>query len=182
MQWQENTSQRARQFSERSKPKLSIVSTQNNSSRPTAVQPRYLEPFDLSQGFPAITLVPPSPGLNLEAQSFFSDDSSQLPPRGSLRERISQIRAIASRGSTSDDVRGLDRRILGSAVGKSKIGGRTSRQSGRSRRSERSSRERRNSRYSRWQVIQRLKAWLYRIKARLTEHDHPTTAELYPGV
>ncbi|KAL8832381.1 MAG: hypothetical protein Q9191_000300 [Dirinaria sp. TL-2023a] len=99
------------------RPNLFSIPGQNNSSRPNPAQTRFVESFELQcQSHPTITLVPPSPGLNLEAQSFFSDDSSQLPPKGSLRKRISQMRAMASRASTSEDVRAPDRALLHSAM------------------------------------------------------------------
>ncbi|KAL9015648.1 MAG: hypothetical protein Q9185_006959 [Variospora sp. 1 TL-2023] len=53
---------------------------------------------------PNLTLAPPSPGLKIEAQSFFSDDSSQRGQKSSIRRRLSQIRG-AIRAASLDDVR-----------------------------------------------------------------------------
>ena len=79
---------------------------------------------------PTITLVPPSPDLHFgEARSFFSDDSSQLQDRGSLRKRFSQLKAIATRASSFEDLRVPDWKHTNSALGRSKHGERASLQS-----------------------------------------------------
>lgn len=84
---------------------------------------------DINATSPSITLIPPSPGLNLEAQSFFSDDSSQVQPKRSLRKRLSQIRGIASRTASTDDFKGSDRGLLNSGRGRSRASKRSSKQS-----------------------------------------------------
>lgn len=90
------------------KPRTSITISQSNSSHASQVVAQYSEnlnsPLASSAVSPSIKLVPPSPGLNLEVQSFFSDDSSQIQPKGSLRKRISQLKAIAGRANSTEDV------------------------------------------------------------------------------
>ncbi|KAL9613382.1 MAG: hypothetical protein Q9167_002085 [Letrouitia subvulpina] len=84
---------------------------------------------EISATSPSITLIPPSPGLNLEAQSFFSDDSSQVQPKSSLRKRLSQIRGIASRTASAEDFKGTDRGLLNSGRGRSRASKRSSKKS-----------------------------------------------------
>ena len=109
---------------------------QNNSSRDIGnhgLQTRFVESFDPPPRIttvitsPTITLLPPSPGH--EVQSFFSDDSSQARPKGSLRKRLSEFRARHSQTNSTDEVRGFDRGLLSSALGRSRTSGRSSRQS-----------------------------------------------------
>ncbi|KAI4216947.1 MAG: hypothetical protein LQ351_000896 [Letrouitia transgressa] len=87
------------------------------------------KPQDINATSPSITLIPPSPGLNLEVQSFFSDDSSQVQPKRSLRKRLSQIRGIASRTASTDDFKGSDRGLLNPGRGRSGTSKRSSKQS-----------------------------------------------------
>lgn len=115
-------------FGGKPRPNPPIISYpgQSNTSRatPTPLNTRFAESFDLQahnfayQTSPSITLAPPSPGLNFEARSFFSDDSSQMRPKGSLRKRLSQFKATVTRASTTDDARGGDRALNSSAAGK----------------------------------------------------------------
>ncbi|KAI9722650.1 MAG: hypothetical protein M1812_001581 [Candelaria pacifica] len=61
---------------------------------------------------PSINLAIPSPTLNpAEVRSFFSDDSSLVRHRGSVRQRFSQFRSRlpSSRKSSSDEVRDTER-------------------------------------------------------------------------
>ncbi|MCJ1237684.1 hypothetical protein MMC14_005671 [Varicellaria rhodocarpa] len=76
------------------------------------IRTRFTEDFEERPSHaPYISLQPPSPDLHLsEVRSFFSDDSSHIQRRGSLRERFSQLKAIAGRMSSSDDHRAADRR------------------------------------------------------------------------
>ena len=101
-----------------------------NSSHSTMIRTRFVESFDLpaANSAPTINLKPPSPGLGLgDVHSFFSDDSSQHHDnKGSLRKRISQLKAIAQRATSTDDVRGIDRGRTSSAMGKSRISSRAS--------------------------------------------------------
>ena len=155
---------------------------QINTSRasPTPLNTRFIESFDLpahdfkSHAAPSISLVPPSPGLNLEARSFFSDDSSQTRLKGSLRKRLSQFKATVTRASTSDEARGIDRALLGSALGKTRINGRSSRHSyhtqGRAAKSHPGD-------PARWRLIEKVKAWYLRLVAKRA-HSQTTDAKL----
>ena len=79
-----------------------------------------------SAGVPQVKPRPPSPILHFaEVQSFFSDDSSNEEPRGSLRQRLSQFKAITSRAGSVDDIRIAERRQV-LAQGKLRIGRRRS--------------------------------------------------------
>ena len=79
-----------------------------------------------SAGAPQPKPRPPSPALHFaEVQSFFSDDSSNKEPRGSLRQRLSQFKAITSRAGSVDDIRTSERRQA-LAQGKLRIGRRRS--------------------------------------------------------
>ena len=113
-------------FGRKIRPGITIG--QENSSQSPHLQTRFKESFEQPPATfaisPTITLVPPSPGLNLEARSFFSDDSSQMRGRSSLRKRLSQLRAMASRNTISEDGRSYDRAIL-----RSRASGRISKQS-----------------------------------------------------
>lgn len=155
---------------------------QTNSSRPNAGEARFFESFESpSQAYPAITLVPPSPGLNLEAQSFFSDDTLHIPPKGSLRKRISLIRALTSRASSTDDIRATDGAPLRSAMGRSRASGCTSMHSDRSRRSGRSARKLHRHQYSGWRIIEKVKVWLRRMKNKWSDNDRRPLPNMHPG-
>lgn len=153
---------------------------QINTSRtsPIPLNTRFVESFDLPaqdfrfHGAPSITLVPPSPGLNIEARSFFSDDSSQTRLKGSLRKRLSQFKATVTRASTSDEARGIDRALLGSAMGQTRNNGRSSRRSdhsqGRAAKSHPGD-------PARWRFIEKVKAWYLRLVAKKTHVQAPKT-------
>ena len=136
-------------------PRPSITIGQENSSQSPHLQTRFKESFEQPPTTfaisPTITLVPPSPGLNLEARSFFSDDSSQVRSRSSLRKRLSQLRAMASRNTMSEDGRSYDRAIL-----RSRASGRISKQSVRT--AENVS----NFKSMRSKVAEKVKRWLLR--------------------
>lgn len=142
------------------KPRTSITISQSNSSHASQVVAQYSENFNSplasSAVSPSIKLVPPSPGLNLEVRSFFSDDSSQIQPKGSLRKRISQLKAIAGRANSTEDVIETDRGVLGSAVGKSRASSRTSRQDATA--SERMY----NLRHLKWRIVEKVRNWFHR--------------------
>lgn len=164
-------------FGKKSRPNLPGAAEQSNPSRasPTPLNTRFVESFDLpvhdfgSHVAPSITLVPPSPGLNLEARSFFSDDSSQMRLKGSLRKRLSHFKATVTRASTSDDARGVDRALLGSAMGRTRNNGRNSRHSGRSQEGARVA--------QRWRLIEKVRAWYLRVVAR-KNHDQSANVKL----
>lgn len=142
------------------KPRTSITISQSNSSHVSQVVTQYSEtpnsPLASSGVSPSIKLVPPSPGLNLEVRSFFSDDSSQIQPKGSLRKRISQLKAIAARGNSTEDATDTDQGVPGSAVGKSRTSGRTSRQDATA--SERTY----NLRHSKRRIVEKVRDWFHR--------------------
>lgn len=147
------------------RPRPSITITQNNSSHIGPIVTRFAEnltsPPRPSIASPCISLVPPSPGLNLEVRSFFSDDSSQVQPKGSLRKRISQLRAMATKGASSDDVRGAERGLLSSAMGKSRTSGRSMKQEAIP------SEGLYNLKHIRWRLEERVKGWLHRSKDKV---------------
>ena len=136
------------------KPRPSITISQENSSQSPHLQTRFKESFEQAPATfaisPTITLVPPSPGLNLEARSFFSDDSS-MRNKGSLRKRLSQLRAMASRNTMSEDGRSFDRDILRSGAS-----GRISKQSGQNVEGAPQSKSVRSK------VAEKVKGWLLR--------------------
>lgn len=147
------------------KPRTSITISQSNSSHVSQVVTQYSEnlssPLAGSAVSPSIKLVPPSPGLNLEARSFFSDDSSQTRPKGSLRKRFSQLKLIAARGNPTEDATDTDRGVLGSAVGKSGTSGRTSRQNAIA--SERMY----NLRHLKWRIVEKVRDWFHRGEEKI---------------
>lgn len=166
-------------------PRPSITITQNNSSHTGPVATRFAVnnhgrmPSSVT---PTINLVPPSPGLNLEVQSFFSDDSSQIPPRGSLRKRLSQLKAIAARASSPEEVRGADRGLLTSAMGRSRASERSDRQG------EVPSEGMYHLKHMRWRVVEKIKDWFYRGEKMVhwrgkkkTARDHPSNTNLCKG-
>lgn len=147
------------------KPRASITISQSNSSHASQVMNQYSEnltsPPASSAVSPSIKLVPPSPVLNLEVRSFFSDDSSQIQPKGSLRKRISQLKSIAARANSTDDATDADRGILGTAAGKSRVSGRTSRQ-------DATASERMYSlRYLKWRIVEKVRDWFHRGEEKL---------------
>ena len=147
------------------KPRPSITITQNNSSHigPSATRSagNLISPPRTSIASPCISLVPPSPGLNLEVRSFFSDDSSQVQPKGSLRKRISQLRAMATGGPSSDNLGGAERGLLSSAMGRSRTSGRSVRQEGIP------SEGLYNLKHLRWRLEAKVKGWLHRGKDKV---------------
>lgn len=147
------------------KPRPSVTITQYNSSHigPSTTQSagNLSSPLRTSIASPCISLVPPSPGLNLEVRSFFSDDSSQAQPKGSLRKRISQLRAMATRGTSTDDVGGAERGLLSSAMGRPGTSGRSVKQEGIP------SEGLYNLRHIRWRFEEKVKGWLHRSKDKV---------------
>ena len=146
----------------RPKPNLSITASQSNSShdiiRASPMQTRFVESFEQpSPTSPVITLLPPSPGHDV--RSFFSDDSSQARPKGSLRKRLSEFRARNSRVNSVDHDPGYDRGLLNSAFGLSRASGRSSRQS-QTTAGVRSHVSR--TRGLRWNFFEKIRAWFIR--------------------
>lgn len=167
-------------MSRRAKPDLSIAPGQSNSShdviRASPMHTRFVESFEQpSPTSPTITLLPPSPGHDV--RSFFSDDSSQVRPKGSLRKRLSDLRARNARSNSVEHVAGYDRGLLSSAFGLSRASGRSSRQSQTTVGvASLTSRTRR----SRWWVFGKIRAWFVVRKRRKDMNNAPTM--LYAGV
>ena len=170
-------------------PTLSVMPGQMNSShdalRSSASRTRFVESFETQS--PRITLVPHSPGF--EARSFFSDDSSQVRPRGAFRKRFSALRNRTSRGASADEPRGYDRGLLGSALGRSRASGRSSRQSentaitvGASSHTKRARRKLVNKLRSWWQRGEdRVREWRWRRRYNGAV-GRSMSADLYTGV
>lgn len=173
-------------------PNLSVMPGQLNSShdviRSSPNQTRFVESFETQS--PRVTLVPASPGF--EARSFFSDDSSQVRPRGVFRKRFSALRNRTSRGASTDEPRGYDRGLLSSALGRSRASGRSSRQSentaftaGASSRASQTKRARRklvNKFRSWWQRGEdRVREWRWRRRYNAAV-GRSVSADLYAGV
>lgn len=172
-------------------PTLSVMPGQLNSShdfiRSSPNQTRFVESFETQS--PRITLVPASPGF--EARSFFSDDSSQVRPKGVFRKQFSALRNRTSRGASTDEPRGYDRGLLSSALGRSRASGRSSRQSentaitaGASSRASQTKRARRklvNKFRSLWQRGEdRVREWRWRRYNGAIGRS--VSADLYAGV
>ena len=182
-------------FKRKGKPKVSVSPGQDNSSHDVAnesLRTRFVETFDPPPQIatvissPTITLLPPSPGH--EVRSFFSDDSSQARQKGSIRKRLSDFKARHSQTTSTEDVRGYDRGLLTSALGRSRASGRSSRQSqntagGVSYKSQ--------IKRVRSKVINKVRFWWHRGEDRVRgwgwrmrshqEKSHALHADLYPG-
>lgn len=149
-------------------PNLSIIPGQINSShdiaRSSRQHTRFVETFETQS--PTISLIPPSP--NHDVRSFFSDDSSQMRPKGSLRKRFSDFRAraVAVRGVSIDESQGHDRGLLSSALGRSRASGRSSRQSqnttGAASRTS-------HLRHAPWKMVDKIRLWLHRGEDRVRD-------------
>ena len=145
-------------FRRKRDPNLSIFPGQINSShavmRSSPQHTRFVESFETHS--PVITLMPPSPGPGQDVRSFFSDDSSQMRPKGSLRKRFSDFKARIPRATSSDENRGYDRGLLSSALGRSRASGRSSRQS---EHTAGASSHGSRMRHLKWKMVDRLKLW-----------------------
>ncbi|KAF6228214.1 hypothetical protein HO133_007944 [Letharia lupina] len=173
-------------------PTLSVMPGQINSShdviRSSPNQTRFVESFETQS--PRITLVPPSPGF--EARSFFSDDSSQVRPRGAFRKRFSALRNRAPRGASTDEPRGYDRGLLSSALGRSRASGRSSRQSENTAITAGASSRASQTKRARRKLVKKLRSWWQRGEDRVREWrwrrryngaiDRSVSADLYAGV
>ncbi|KAL8771862.1 MAG: hypothetical protein Q9209_002800 [Squamulea sp. 1 TL-2023] len=90
-------------------PNIRVVPLPATSTGMTPVQTRFKEGFeDVQPATPRIALLPPSPGLKIEAQSFFSDDSSHKRHKSSLRRRFSHLRSMAMRTASTDNFKGAE--------------------------------------------------------------------------
>ncbi|MCJ1465225.1 hypothetical protein MMC07_003841 [Pseudocyphellaria aurata] len=161
------------------KPRTSITISQSNSSHVSQVATQYSDnlnsPLASSTVSPSIKLVPPSPGLNLEVRSFFSDDSSQVQPKGSLRKRISQLKLIAARANSTEDFADNERGGLGSAKSRSRASGHTSKQ-------DASTSERMyNLRHLRWRIVEKVRSWFHRGEEKIRWWGGKMTAKVLKG-
>ena len=173
-------------------PTLSVMPGQINSShdviRSSPNQTRFVESFETQS--PRITLVPPSPGF--EARSFFSDDSSQVRPRGVFRKRFSALRNRTSRAASTDEPRGYDRGLLSSALGRSRASGRSSRQSENTAITAGASSRASQTKRARRKLVNTLRSWWQRGEDRVREWrwrrryngaiGRSVSADLYAGV
>ena len=130
-----------------------------------------------------------SPALNsADERSFFSDDSSQVQQKGSIRKRLSEFKAKlpASRGTSTDEGRAADRILSRSAMNRSRASGRTS------NKSEDGTAGVSNIKNARHKVMQKLKGWWQQSSGKVkgyggkfTARDtqgHSRTTDLYSGV
>lgn len=176
-------------FRQKRDTKLSVLPGQINSShdiiQSSPMQTRFVSSFETQS--PTITLLPPSPGY--EVRSFFSDDSSQIQPKGSLRKRFSALKARTSRGGSTDEIRGYDRGLLGSALGRSRASGRSSRQS---QNTARASSYVSKFKHVRWRFVGKFRSWWHRGEDRVRDwrwrrrysepRSRSASADLYAGV
>ena len=179
-------------FRRKRHPTLSVMPGQINSShdviRSSPNRTRFVESFETQS--PRITLVPPSPGF--EARSFFSDDSSQVRPRGTFRKRFSALRTRASRGASTDEPRGYDRGLLSSALGRSRASGRSSRQSENTAITAGASSHASQTKRAGRKLVKKLRSWWQRGEDRVREWrwrrryngaiSRSVSADLYAGV
>ncbi|MCJ1474087.1 hypothetical protein MMC13_002745 [Lambiella insularis] len=138
---------------------------------------------------------PLSPSHQLtEVRSFFSDDSSNIEQRGSLRQRISQFRAIASRGNSVDVARATDRRQTSSALGRSSVNKRNSGRHSRhnSTHSQGTTDGVSAAKYAQWKIGEKFRTWWYKGEEKLkgwtgrmkksNRKRRPRSTEMYAGV
>ncbi|KAI4259107.1 MAG: hypothetical protein LQ352_000901 [Teloschistes flavicans] len=107
-------------------PNLRVVHSPGASTQVTSVQAHFTEQLGKGKdGAPMLDLAPPSPGFHIEAQSFFSDDSSQKEVKGSLRKRLSQIRdrALAATASSENIKRGGHGNVANSGRSRAQLQG-----------------------------------------------------------
>lgn len=150
---------------------LSIFPGQINSSHDivhsSRQKTRFVETFETQS--PTVSLQPPSAGY--EVRSFFSDDSSQTRTKPSFIKRFSGYRArsAAARATSVDEARSYDRGLLNSALARSRISGRSSRQSRNTGRTSRHSQytagpslRSSQARFTGWRMVDKIRAWFYR--------------------
>ncbi|KAL8672868.1 MAG: hypothetical protein Q9168_002706 [Polycauliona sp. 1 TL-2023] len=141
-------------------PKVEVISLPATiRSGTTPVQTRFTEgPANVGSTGPTIGLVAPSPGLT---QSFFSDDSSQKRRKSSLRRRFSQIRGMAMRTASTDEIPGLGKGRSTSALSQS----RASKHSSKRKHTTPNVHPRHLSR--KWNILDKVKSWLHRYEDRI---------------
>lgn len=143
-------------FGRRKKPALPEMGTASNGSLAKKMQ--FSEAVDDRPSTSGnANLIPPLSALQFtETRSFFSDDSSQKFRKGSLRQRLSYLKAIATRNSSSEEEKGFDRGLAVSPMGKPRVSGRSS------RRSTDATVGMSNLKYVRWKMVERIKVWWQR--------------------
>lgn len=140
-------------------PKIKVLPPPAGGTETIPISTRFVELLENNRNkAPNITLVPPSPGLQIEAQSFFSDDSSQREQKNSIRRRLSQIRG-AMRATSSDDVRAQTSPTFGvSRISK-----------GSSKRSSSAPDVDASHKSTKWKVFDRIKSWFHRREAKIRD-------------
>ncbi|KAI4168499.1 MAG: hypothetical protein LQ343_006386 [Gyalolechia ehrenbergii] len=148
---------------------------QDTGRQMTPVHARFMEGLDHTKGVPpSLALVPPSPGLQIEAQSFFSDDSSQRRRKGSLRRRFSQMKG-AIRAGSSDDIRAPERVNASPALGFSRAS------KGSSKQSSTAPDDNTPKMTTKWTMFRKIKSWFHRReenikkwRLKLSPENHST--------
>ena len=176
-------------FRRAQKPRPSAGPGDCNSShdviRTSPMQTRFIESFERPVlTSPVTSLMPVSPALDV--RSFFSDDSSQDRPKGSLRKRLSEFRTRNSRANSVDHGPSYERGHPSFASGPSKPNGRGS---GPSQTPTVASSRHSSIRRLRWAIFGRLRSWMSRRDGgiRLWRRKRSTDAQadnqpLYAGV
>lgn len=143
---------------------------------------------------PQIGIRPPSPTLHFaDVRSFFSDDSSNIEQKGSLRQRLSQLKVIASRGNSTEELRNSDRKQTGAAIGRPRGSRANSTRHNRhgSVQSGRTSGAVSNAKRKRWKIGGKLKSWWHRGEDKLKglgkkmkkgRKKRSVSSDLYAGV
>ncbi|KAL8760849.1 MAG: hypothetical protein Q9184_002984 [Pyrenodesmia sp. 2 TL-2023] len=163
-------------------PKITVLPPPAGATEASPISTRFVELLENNRNqAPNITLVPPSPGLQIEAQSFFSDDSSQREQKNSIRRRLSQIRG-AMRATSSDELRAQ----MSPTFGLSRIS------KGSSKRSSSAPDVDASNKSTKWKVFDRIKSWFHRKKAKIRDwrrkpglknhHSRPFGTHLYRGL
>ncbi|KAL8834997.1 MAG: hypothetical protein Q9170_003487 [Blastenia crenularia] len=135
------------------------------------VRTRFREGFaNAEDGPPIISLMPPSPGLQMRAQSFFSDDSSLKRRKGSLRRRLSQIRG-AIRTTSSEDIRWPDRANHTSTLS------RASKSS--SKPSSTAPEDGTLRKPTTWKMLEKIKSWYHRKEGKMRKWRRKLIARYY---
>ncbi|KAL8690005.1 MAG: hypothetical protein Q9218_004455 [Villophora microphyllina] len=141
-------------------PTLTVVHSPGPSTRP--VQARFTEQFESGRdGAPTIALAPPSLGFHIEAQSFFSDDSSHKEPKRSLRKRLSQIRGVAMRAASSENIKVTSHGNVATAPGRPKA------QIHKSKGGTTTNNNETRSRMGNQKILEKVKSWFHRHEEKV---------------
>ncbi|KAI9834976.1 MAG: hypothetical protein M1819_002699 [Sarea resinae] len=112
------------QFSRRLGIRNSQDSSQDTSDDTSRTRPESCA-HDPGDRYPTTGLAPPPSIINFEdVRSFFSDDSSQVEIKGSLRKRLTQFRPRlpSSRAASMDGSRAADKAMIGSPLERYNMG------------------------------------------------------------